>query len=440
MNTGVKAKILVSIVLAIFIFDSYSYGQFNKIKGTYLEGDEYFFAEDYQEAIYYYLQILDKGYTNANIQYKIGVCYLNIPGSETNAIPYLEEAAKHISKKYKTKDITEHQAPLHTLFYLGNAYRIDNQLDKALTVYDKFINSPGYDGKYNLDIVESEIKACEIAKIIQDSPVELNWSHFKEPINTSSSETYPVISGDETVLVFQRALKFYNAIFYSRKIDGKWTEPENINAQVLSDGEYYPTCLSHLGNELYLVKKKKTDQDLYVSYYVNGKWTPARTLNQNINTPKNESGACINKDGSILYFSSNRKESRGGYDIFKCERGPNNEWGKAVNLGKVINTKEDEIAPCIAGNDDVLYFCSKGHFNMGGFDIFYSELGKDKVWGTPMNVGYPINTTNDNIYFTILPNKKTAYISRIAKDGLGKEDIYKVEILSKPVLNTTEKK
>src|SRR4030042_3321682 len=115
MNNCVKGKYTFYITLVFLVLINTAYGQFNKIKGTYQEGDEYFFEEDYQEAIYYYLQIIDKGYSNSNIQYKIGVCYLNIPGNETKAIPFLEEAAKHITQKYKIKDITELKAPLHTL-------------------------------------------------------------------------------------------------------------------------------------------------------------------------------------------------------------------------------------------------------------------------------------------------------------------------------------
>jgi tetratricopeptide (TPR) repeat protein len=426
----------------LFIFyQNNSYCQLSKVKELYTEGNEYFQAEDYKEAIYYFLQVTEK-YNNPNIQYKIGVCYLNMPGEETKAVPYLEEASKHINFKYKMRDITEKQAPLHALFYLGNAYRIDNQLEKALESYNKFINSPGYDGNYNLDIVENEIKACERAKIIQDSPVDVVWEKLPEYVNTPNSDVRPVISGDETVLVFLTSLKLYNAVYFARKMNGQWLAPENINPQILSDGEFYPTALSFDGKELYLVKQGTENKDLYVSYYTDGKWTVAKPLNKYINTSKDEESASISSDGKVLYFSSNRNDSKGGFDIFRSFKDAKGDWGKPENLGKIINTKDDEVSPSISENGKILYFSSKSHYNMGGFDIFYSELGKDNKWGQPVNIGFPINTTNDNIDFKVLGNGQFGYLSKKMNKTSGSDDIYKVEIRSRFLIkedNKTEK-
>jgi len=404
--------------------------QQSKTKEVYKDGEEYFQAEDYKEAIYYFLQLEQKGNINANIKYKIGVCYLNMPGEETKAIPYFEEAAKHISLKYKANSIEEKQAPLHTLFYLGNAYRITNQLSKALDTYDKFVNHPGYEGNYNMGIVATEIKACERAKIIQDSPVDVKWINLGLPINSPSSETHPVISGDETVLVYLTNLKFYNAVYFTRKNGQTWLSPENINPQILSDGEFYPTALSFDGKDLYLVKKSAKNADIYISSYVNNQWTTAKPLNKNINSASDETSATITKDGNTMYFTSNRSGSR-GFDIYMSMKDTKGEWGKAENLGKVINTKVDEATPSISPDGKTLYFSSEGHYNMGGFDIFYSTLQKDGKWSIPSNIGFPLNTTNDNIGFQTIGNGNIGYISRIAPDVLGKEDIYKVEIKGK---------
>ena len=275
-----KAVIFCIFCSICSFFSFFSYAQSPKAKEIYQDGDDFFQAEDYKEAIYYFLQVEQKGNKSANLKYKIGACYLNIPGEETKAIPYLEEAIKHVAQKYKAKDIEEKQAPLHTLFYLGNAYRIDNQLGKALEVYKKFINSPGYEGNYNIGIVDKEINACERAKIIQDAPIDITWYNLGEAINTPLSETHPVISGNDSVLVFLRNLKFYDAVFMARKNGNTWLPAENINTQILSDGDFYPTALSFDGKELYLVKnggssdlikKSDTNSDIYVSIYNNGK-------------------------------------------------------------------------------------------------------------------------------------------------------------------------
>ena len=419
-----KTSIVSILVLIFSCFCQGNFAQSIKIKEVYQDGEDFFEAEDYKEAIYNFLIVEEKGIQNPNLKYKIGVCYLNIPGEEIKAVPYLEEAIKHITTKYKSKDIEEKQTPLHSLFYLGNAYRCNNQLDKALEAYSKFINAPDYEGKYNVGIVEKEIHACERAKIIQDSPIDITWSNLGSTINTTLSETHPVLSGDEKMLVYLVGLKFYNAIYVSRKVNNVWLPPDNINPQILSDGDFFPTAISFDGSELYFIKTSGANTDIYVSNFKDGRWSIAKPLNSNINSLKDESAASITADGKVLYFSSNR---HGDFDLYRSFRTSGNDWGKAENLGKVINTNEDETDPSISPDGKTLYFSSKGHFNMGGYDIFCATLKKDK-WGYPINIGFPINTTNDNLGFKTIGDGKVGYISRITSDGYGKDDIYRVEI------------
>jgi hypothetical protein len=426
-----KASLLCLVLLTGVFIPFKSFAQDINVKDVYQDGDGFFQEEDYKEAIHYFVRVEQNNFITPNLQYKIGICYLHIPGEEVKAIPYLEEASKHISLKYKPKGIEEKQAPLHSLFFLGNAYRIDNRLSQALEVYKKFTHHKGYDGTYNPDIVETEIQACERAKEIQDGAIEVTWKNLGIPVNSPSSETNQVISGDGTVLAYLTSLKFYNAVYLSRKQGDVWLDPENITSQILSDGDFYPTALSFDGKELYLVKKMLKNADIYVSTFEEGKWSPAKPLNKNINTPSDETSATITKDGKTLYFTSNHSGIRGSFDIYRSVRGADNQWGKAESLGKVINTKEDEITPSISADGKTLYFSSKGHYNMGGFDIFYSVLQKDGKWSTPANIGYPLNTTNDNVGFQTAGDGTIGYISRIAPDGLGKEDIYLVKISGK---------
>lgn len=401
-----------------------------RLRELHQDADFFFEREDYKEAITYYIQLLDNGYDSANIRFKIGVCYLNMPGEETRAISYFEEASKDITVKYKPKGVEETKAPLHTLFYLGNAYRINNELSKALESYDKFTEHPGFFGNYNLNIVDTEIKACERAKIIQDSPIEVSWSCLD--INTSTSETYPVVSGNDSIMVFLAAQKFYNAVFYCTKTGSNtWSNPVNINPEILSDGEFYPTGLSSNGKELYLIRQSETNSDIYVSRYLKGRWSKAEKLPEEINSPSHEKYASISPDGRTLYFTSNRANSRGGYDIYFSEKNDKGGWSKAQNMGKIINSPLDEAAPFMSSDNKTFYFCSKGHFNMGGYDIFYTtQNSKDKKWQEPSNIGYPINNTSDNLFYCPV-NENEGYMSRISKDGKGREDIYKLNIRSR---------
>jgi tetratricopeptide (TPR) repeat protein len=404
----------------------------------FFEEGEYFFNRgDYGEAVYYYLKLMDYMPDNASYNFKIGDCYLNIPGKESMAIPYLEKAVRNITekKKYRKRAFDETKAPLHAHFYLGNAYRIDNQLDRALKEYDAFILSPFYAGNYNITIVENEIKSCERAKIIEDNPVKFTEISLCDKINTPASELYPVVSGDEKKLVFIRRLKFYDALFYSTKEEGKWSEPINITPDIGSDGEFYPTSLSADGHELYLVRLTENGSDIYVSYFKDMRWTKAVKLGMTVNSLSNENAAAISDDGKLLIICSDRRGGRGGFDLYVSKRNKSGAWSKPKNLGKIINTTFDESSPVAIKNGNVLFFSSKGHFNMGGYDIFYSML-ENKKWTIPVNIGSPINNNGDNTFYYTIGDGRTAYISRFGENGKN-EDIYMLVIKSNlPDFNT----
>jgi len=398
----------------------------------WFEDAEYFFErDDFEEALFYYRQLYKSDTTNANIAYKIGMCYLEMDGSETKAIPYFEQAITKTTGKYKRKSFEEREAPYHAMFYLGNAYRINNELDKALAIYDRFILVPGFYETYNLRIVEDEVKACERANIIQDSPVEIEALNIGQPINNESDNYRAVVSGDESRMVYMNEKKFYEAIYYSEKIDGKWAEPVNITPQVGSDGETTPCSISWDGSTLYLVKNNKRNKDIYYSKYLNNRWTKMKPLNDNINTRKDETHASPSRDGKTLYFTSNRWGGEGGLDIYVSHRDSieTENWGEVINLGSIINTDQDENTPFECDNGEKLFFSSKGHFNMGDYDIFYCLKNDKGKWIETYNAGFPINTTGNNIFFQPLNDCKSAYYTMNRGEGLGKEDIYKIKII-----------
>jgi hypothetical protein len=175
------------------------------------------------------------------------------------------------------------------------------------------------------------------------------------------------------------------------------------------------------GTELYLYKNDNFDGNIYSSKYVNDKWTPITKLNENINTKYYESHASVSSDGKKLYFTSNRKGGQGGLDIYVSEKDAAGDWGLPVNLGSTINTPYNEDIPFITGNDSVLYFCSEGHNSIGGFDNFKSRnLGTS--WKTPQNLGFPVNTTDDDKFFQPSNNGENAFYSM--KTDYKKKDIF----------------
>ena len=197
----------------------------------------------------------------------------------------------------------------------------------------------------------------------------------------------------------------------------------NGGPPALNAGEDCSSCsLNRDGTELFLYKTDNYDGAIYSSKFVNGAWTPIKKLNKNINTKFYESHASISSDGKKLYFTSNREGGKGNLDIYVSERDATGDWGPAVNLGAAINTPFNEDNPFITENDSVLYFSSEGHSSMGGFDNFKSQK-IESVWKTPVNIGYPINTTDDDKFFQPVNNGKNAYYS-MTTDYKKKEIFY----------------
>lgn len=393
---------------------------------------EYFFAtEEYEEALYLFKQLLIKYPKNANINFRTGMTYLNIEGYEKNALGYLLKAVKNTTLKYKAKKFDIKEAPHHAWFYLGNAYRINNELDKALESYKTFQDIKNFEKKYNLGMVETEIKACGRAKIIKDNPVNIFKDNVGEVINTGGKTYRPIVNSDETAMCFMQEQKFYNAIMYSVMKDDGWSYPMNITPQVGSDGDMIPSSISSDGKELLLVRRTNSSNgNIYYSKKEGDFWSNAIKLGKNINSISNEDHASFSVDGKSIIFSSSRRGSLGELDLYISKRQEDNTWGEAVNLGPKINSEENETSAFLLRGDSILYFASKGHFNMGGYDIFFTKKDKNGEWIDAINIGFPMNTTTDNSFYQPVADGNIGYIALFGDElNFGEQDIYRLEIL-----------
>jgi hypothetical protein len=401
-----------------------------KAKNMFIEAESYFLFEEYKDALPLYQRILQTDPENFNINYKIGICYLNDVYQVQKSIQYLEKAVTGIDANSKTNSFKEKKAPPEAFYYLGNAYRSNNRLKDAVEAYEQFklVLDPLV---YDVELVDAQIEACKVATLQESKPMYFISDNLGEPINDRFEESNPVVSGDESVIAFTRKLQFYDAVFCSRKVNGKWSEPENLTEAFGVDGNTYTTGISYNGDELFVYRSDNFDGNLYVSKYKNNTWSKLQKLNSNINTKYWESHASISKDGKILYFTSNRAGGYGGLDIYKSERTRSGDWGPAMNLGPVINSKYNEETPVITSDGNTLYFSSMGHYNMGGYDIFYSTRLDNGQWSKPINAGYPLNTSGDDLFFTPVGEGAFAYYAKYNKeDSYGMMDIYKLEVFT----------
>lgn len=408
----------------------YCYGQEEEKSNKEIFDDALFFYErnEHKEALFNFRELYVNDPDNAMLNYKIAMCYFNIPGQELKAIPYLKKASKNISDNYRPYAFNEKNAPIHTLFYLGKAYRLSGDIDQAVKTIKKFKASP-YFLKYNENIVNREVETCKRARVLIDNPVDYEKKNLGPRINDEKKNQRPVVSGDEEKMVFITSLKLYDAVFYTEKYKGAWMEPKNISAEIGSDGDFYPTSLSFKGNELYLTAKNEKDNwDIYVSHFKNGRWSTATPLGRSINSRHNEKHAAISNDGKTLYFATDHR-GKGKLDIYYAERKDDGSWRRARNLSRDINTEYNENTPFITANDKILFFSSEGHYNMGEYDVFYTFYDEEKdEWSKPQNVGYPLNTTTNNTFFCPGRNGEILYLTKEHEEGFGNLDIYQIKL------------
>jgi hypothetical protein len=412
----------VTIILPYFLRSQ----DIKALQDKFLEAEYFFMRGDYQDALPDYLQLYESLNENANLAYRIGVCYLNIAGKKNLSTAYLETATHRMSSRHKEGSVSQATAPYDALFQLGIAYRINHQFDKAKEAFKEYKATLLGNDIQNIRFVEQEIKSCENAQSLISKPVDFTIRNMGNVINDDKDNYNPVISKDGKSFVFMTTLPFYNAIMYSRLVNGKWTSPVNITPDLQIDGDAFVSSLSSDGKILFLSQDDDYNSDLYFSTYDGKKWSRTEKLNRNINTRYWESHGCISEDGNYLVFASDRPGGFGGLDLY-ISKWENKEWGPAVNLGPEINSMFNEDRPFFTNNIKTLFFASQDHDNIGGYDIFRSDMQSNGIWNKPVNLGYPLNTTDDDIFFMPVDDGKAGYISLFREtDSYGKNDIYKI--------------
>ncbi|HEY8404852.1 MAG TPA: hypothetical protein VIK71_09605 [Flavobacteriales bacterium] len=409
----------------------------------FLEANKLMEEKLWTQSISAWKEILEYDPNNANINYKLGYCLLQSPNSKNDALQYLEAATvKKFTKNYDPYDPKEKRAPVDALYYLGKAQALNLQLDNAIESFKKLQSS--LNKKHALhSLAARELEMAEEAKRQMANPQNYIITNVGPVINGETNDFGPVLSLDESTLFFtSRRLRpdssnssirdldtgeYKEDVYVSFKNEeGVWTEPEILNLN--SDAHDATISVSPDGQTLFIYRDNYGDGQLMESKLIGETWSEPVLLGSDINTPAWETHATISADGNTLYFVSDREGGYGKRDIYRCVKLPNGEWSKALNIGNTINTIYDEDAPFLTPDGKTLYFASKGHNSMGGFDIFYSTLGEDGEWSKPVNMGYPLNTVDDDVFFVPMADGRRAYYSSARDGGYGLKDIYLVDM------------
>jgi hypothetical protein len=321
-------------------------------------------------------------------------------------------------------------------FNLGTSEMMSGDYKKALIHYNVYLQQKNASEK-NMNQAVRNIKDCQFAIEAMKNPVPFNPVSVGNGINTSDDEYWPSITADGQTLMFTRQGRSVNKakwngtyqedFYISYLSDNVWGTALNAGSPLNSVQNEGAQSLSSDGSYMYFTACDRSGGlgscDIFFSASDNGKWSLPVNLGSPVNTSSWESQPSINADGKMLFFSSNRPGGIGGKDLWYSVYKTNKKWSVPKNLGSTINTAGDEMSPFIHFDGKTLYFSSDGRPGMGGLDIYISRMQEDSSWSKPINLGYPINTFNDEMGLTIESSGQKAYFSS-KRDDLGGKNIY----------------
>lgn len=396
------------------------------IKSLIDKGDKAFGKGEFKNAIESYFAAEKLDGNSPKIKCKIGQTFLST-GSEVKALPYLEEA-------YKQQPDVDPDID----YYLGLALQANSHFNRATEHFKKYKQK----NKKLANIADQKIKECTLGDSLMRNPVLCTIKVMEWPINSPYQDYGPVLTADESVLVFTSARDttllekvskakqvLFEDILLTKLVDGAWAVPQKISENINDTFHDAATYLTPDGRTVFLYYEKGNG-DIYRSDFDGSSWSVPQSMGKEINTVSWETSGCLSPDGNKFYFTSDRPGGRGNLDIYVSERLANGTWGKAVNMGPQINTPGNEDAPFMHP-DGTLFFGSDGHTGMGDFDIFKSEW-IDGKWTKPVNLGYPINTPKFENYFFLSKDKKRGYFSAMRNEGVGNTDICMINFLDPP--------
>ncbi len=430
-----RAALITLLLILGVVSVQFSFGQTKEqkkeIKKIEPDAKEMYRVGEYNLAFPLYKKLDSLAPKNPEYNFRLGVCYLN-SHEKLKALPYFERAKRF---GYEDEKLG---------YYLGRSYHYSHYFDSAIQYYTAYKTHLEEKSGKDDEIAELNkfIEECTYGKALVKTPVDATIENLGPKVNSRHPEYGPVISADEEILIFtskrpnstggeldHETSSFYEDMYISRKADKQWGEVEQLPSTVNSASHDASIGLSPDGQKLFVYRNNdhasERSGDIYVTNIKGNEWSVPERMPNPINTKGWEPSASITPDEKVIYFSSTREGGFGGTDIYAVRLLPSGEWAEPVNLGEKINTEHDEDGPFIHPDGKTLYFSSEGHRTIGGFDIFktvYDE--KENTWSTPENVGYPINTADNDVYYVLSADGLRAYFSSVREDSYGDADIY----------------
>jgi hypothetical protein len=432
--SGKKWKLMIGLLLIINI----SMAQLSSLhdQQLWIKADDTFEYGDYMNALKLYEQLNHIDSTNEEIIFKIAVCHFSIRQYRKQSIYYFNKVN-----------------PLHfpeTNYYLGRLSLLNNQYEQAIDYFTNYKNTKG-EHEHIPKEMDDLLNKCKTAILFEKNKNDsIHITNLGSTINTIYSEYAPLISEEENFLLFtsRRASKvhprkdpfgeYFEDIYISKKIDDTWQTPTMLDTSINTFLHDACTGLSADGKKLliYRTSPDLKSGDIYESNFDSTKFSTPFIITSNVNSKKyTETSACFSPDNNTIFFSSDRPGGYGGKDLYYMKKLDNGKWGTPFNLGPSINTEYNEDAPFIHPLNNTLFFSSEGHQNMGGYDIFKSNFDETGTFTEPENLGCPVNTSDDDLFFVLNATGTTGYFSSGREGGFGSQDIYKATFVPPLSLN-----
>ena len=392
------------------------------------KADHQFKLNKYKDALTNYEKAYALNADNLKTNYRIGILYLD-GNYKYKSLPYLE------------KVLNEEKNPEPDFFkYLGLAYHFAHRFDEAQVNYKKF-----REVALDLDPIETtwlerKIQECNNGRLYIANKRNLEIVNLGEAINSPYPDYAPIISTNESCMIFTSRRKesvggeldenddYYEDIYISYKIDGTWQQAKSVGENINTPYNEAGIGFSKNGKEIFIYNHDGGGDIYYSMFNPDSSLTNAESIKGKINGKHTfESAATISSDGKRLFFTSDRPGGFGSEDIYYADLMPDGSWGKPVNMGDKINTEESEEGPFLDFDDKTLYFSSTAHEGMGGYDIYKTVFDKKhNTWSDVVNMGYPVNSADDDLYFTLSGDGSHGYFSSAKPNGLGEKDIYMI--------------
>lgn len=395
-----------------------------------LSPKEYFSYNDYNRALEGYLALWHDHQSDLEINLNIGICYLNVNDDKSKALPYL-----HYVLKSGNSSAT-------VIFMLGQAYMYAYKFDEAVKYFNLFKTKSA--GKVKeMEMADLYLSYCSNAKEMIQHPLNVTFENLGKLVNSKYPDYYPYVIQSEGILYFTSRREtntggitsyqgFYTSdIYFSNVVNGQFAKAKNLGTIVNTPEDEQCVYLTPDGKNMVIYQDNQQldiSGDLFLSSLGKGKTFPKPlAFDEPVNTNDLELEGCITADLKTLIISTDRPGGLGETDLYMVKQLPNGNWAKPVSLGPNINTKYREAFPVYDEISRTLYFASEGLKSMGGFDIFKSQYDSvSQTFGPAENLGFPINTPEDNMEFTLSGNRRDGYISAVRPEGYGDLDLYKV--------------